>query len=68
MDVCMLNQAGEMLGHQHMKASSDTLLRTLAPDRDEIVVAVEWTLPVGPGWLTSVPRKVVSASLGMPSP
>jgi transposase len=41
MYVCILNQAGEILVHQHMKASPDTLLRTVAPYRDDIVVAVE---------------------------
>jgi transposase len=41
MYVCILNQAGEILVHQHMTASPDTLLRTLAPYRDDSVVAVE---------------------------
>jgi transposase len=41
MYVCILNQAGEILVHQKMKASPDTLLRTIAPYRDDIVVAVE---------------------------
>jgi transposase len=41
MYVCILNQAGEMLVHQNMKATPDTLLRTIAPYRDDIVVAVE---------------------------
>jgi transposase len=41
MYVCILNQAGEILVHQNMKASPDTLLRTIAPYRDDIVVAVE---------------------------
>ena len=68
MYVCILHQAGEILGHQKMKASPDTWLRTIAPYRDESVVAVEWTLHVGPGWLTSVPRKAFPASWGMPSP
>jgi transposase len=41
MYVCILNQAGEIRVHQNMKASPDTLLRTIAPYRDDIVVAVE---------------------------
>ena len=41
MYVCILNQAGEILVHQNMKASPDMLLRTIAPYRDDIVVAVE---------------------------
>jgi hypothetical protein len=46
MYVCILNQAGAILVHQNMKASPDTLLRTIAPYRDDLVVAVEWTLHV----------------------
>jgi transposase IS116/IS110/IS902 family protein len=41
MYVCILNQAGEILLHQQMKASPDPWLRTMAPSRDAIVVAVE---------------------------
>jgi transposase len=41
MYVCILNQAGDILVHQNMKASPDALLRTIAPYRDDIVVAVE---------------------------
>ena len=41
MYVCILHQAGEILVHQHMQASPDTWLRTMAPYRDDIVVAVE---------------------------
>jgi transposase len=42
MYVCILNQAGDILGHQNMQSSPDALLRTMAPYRDDIVVAVEW--------------------------
>ena len=42
MYVCILNQAGDILVHQNMKSSPDALLRTIAPYRDDIVVAVEW--------------------------
>jgi transposase len=41
MYVCILNQAGDILVHQNMKSSPDALLRTIAPYRDDIVVAVE---------------------------
>jgi transposase len=41
MSVCILNQAGDMLVHQKMKSSPEALLRTMAPYRDDIVVAVE---------------------------
>jgi transposase len=41
MYVCILNQAGDIVVHQNMKASPDTLLRTMAPYRDDLVVAVE---------------------------
>jgi transposase len=42
MYVGILNQAGEILVHQHMKASPDPWLRTIAPYRDDLVVAVAW--------------------------
>jgi transposase len=38
---CILNQAGDILVHQNMKTSPDALLRTIAPYRDDIVIAVE---------------------------
>jgi hypothetical protein len=41
MYVCILNQASDILVHQNMKTSSDALLRTIAPYRADIVVAVE---------------------------
>jgi hypothetical protein len=44
MDVGILNRAGDILVHQNMKSSPDALLRTIAPDRDAIVVAVECVL------------------------
>jgi transposase len=40
MDVCILNQAGEIMLHRNMQASPETLLKAIAPSRDEIVVAV----------------------------
>jgi transposase len=45
MYVCILNQAGDILVHQNMKSSPDALLRTIAPYRDDIVVAVECVFP-----------------------
>jgi transposase len=41
MSVCILDQAGEILLHQHMKASPETCLRTITPYRADLVVAVE---------------------------
>jgi hypothetical protein len=41
MSVCSLHQAGEILGHQPMKARPDAVLRTLAPYQDDLVGAVE---------------------------
>jgi transposase len=41
MYVCILKQDGEMMVHRDMKARPDTCLKTVAPYRDGIVVAVE---------------------------
>jgi transposase len=41
MYVCILDQAGEILLHQNMKASPEAFLRTITPYRADIVVAVE---------------------------
>ena len=41
MYVCILDQAGEILLHQNMKASPEAFLRTITPYRPDIVVAVE---------------------------
>src|SRR5262245_1691461 len=41
MYVCVLNQDGDIVMHRNMKASPDTFLRTVAPYRDDLVVAVE---------------------------
>jgi transposase len=41
MYVCILNQAGEILVHQNVKASPETFLKVIAPYRDDLVVAVE---------------------------
>jgi len=41
MSVGVLNQAGEILVHQHVKASPETFLQVITPYRDDLVVAVE---------------------------
>jgi transposase len=41
MYVCLLDQAGEMVVHRNLKASPDALLKSIAPDRDDLVIAVE---------------------------
>jgi transposase len=41
MYVCILNQAGEILVHQNVKASPETFLKVITPYRDDLVVAVE---------------------------
>src|SRR5262245_59585370 len=43
MYVCVLNQAGEVLVHRHMKAGPETVLKTIAPYRANLVVCVECT-------------------------
>jgi hypothetical protein len=45
MYVCILDQAGETLLHRHMKAIPEALLKAIAPDRDQIVIAAECLLP-----------------------
>jgi hypothetical protein len=39
--VCILNQAGEILLHQNMKASPEAFLRSITSYRAAIVMAVE---------------------------
>jgi hypothetical protein len=41
MDVCILNQAGDIMVHRNMKASPDALLKVITPYREDVVVAVE---------------------------
>jgi transposase len=41
MDVCLLNQEGEILLHRNMNARPETVLKAIAPYREEMVVAVE---------------------------
>jgi hypothetical protein len=40
--VCMVNQDGEVLVHRHMQAAPEAFLKAVAPQRDGLVVAVEW--------------------------
>jgi len=42
MYVCILRQDGEVRRHRHMPARPDALLKAIVPDRDDIVLAVEW--------------------------
>jgi hypothetical protein len=39
--VCLLNPAGAILGHQHVKASPETCLTVMTPARADLVVAVD---------------------------
>jgi transposase len=41
MDLCILNQAGEMLVHRNMPAAPEPFLKTIAPYREDVVVCVE---------------------------
>jgi transposase len=41
MYVCILNQDGDIVVHRHMKAKPDALLQSMAPYREDIVVAVD---------------------------
>jgi len=41
MYVCILSQDGEVVLHRNMPASPDTLLKAIAPYRDDMVIAVE---------------------------
>ena len=40
MYVCMLNHDGEIVVHRNMPTSPEALLKTLAPSRDQLVIAV----------------------------
>jgi len=44
MYVCILNQQGDIVVHHTMKASPDALLKVMAPDREDLGVAVECSL------------------------
>jgi hypothetical protein len=38
--ICILNHAGEIMLHRHMKASPEAFLKAIAPYREGLVVAV----------------------------
>ena len=40
LDVCILSQDGAVVLHRNMPASSDALLKAIAPSRDHMVSAV----------------------------
>jgi hypothetical protein len=40
MDVCLLNQDGDIVGHRHLPSSPEALLKTIAPYREHMVIAV----------------------------
>lgn len=44
LDICILSHQGEILLHRHMKAAPEPCLKAIAPDREGLVVAVEWML------------------------
>jgi hypothetical protein len=67
---CLLNQAGEMLVHQHFKASPETFRKVMAPSRDERVVAGECLFTWS--WLAALCTRAGSAcgrghALSMPA-
>jgi hypothetical protein len=41
LDVCIVNQAGEILVHRNMPAAPEPFLKAIAPYREEVVVCVE---------------------------
>jgi hypothetical protein len=41
MDLCVLNQAGEIVLHHHMKAAPEPFLKAITPYREDLVVCVE---------------------------
>ena len=41
---CILDQAGETLVHRHMQATPEALLKAIAPDHDQLVIAAECLL------------------------
>ncbi len=45
MYVCLLDQAGATLLHRNMTATPEALLKTIAPSRDQIVLAAAWMFP-----------------------
>ena len=66
MYVCLLDQKGTKLVHKNLPTTPDAFLRLIAPYREDLVVAVECIFTCI-GWPTSVRRKGLSLSWGMPS-
>jgi hypothetical protein len=70
MYLCILNQEGEIVLHRQMKAAPEPVRKAIAPDREDLVVAVAWTLdlvlarrPLRPGTDALWPRpRPLSAS------
>jgi hypothetical protein len=62
MSLCLVNQEGEVLVHRHMTAGPEPFLHAIAPDREDVVVCVEWTLHLGLGWPISAPVRAVLSS------
>jgi len=44
MDVCILNHDGEIVVQRNRPASPEALLKTIAPDRETLVIAVDCIL------------------------
>jgi hypothetical protein len=44
MDVCLLDHAGATLLHRTMQATREALLKAIAPDREQLVIAADWML------------------------
>jgi hypothetical protein len=44
MYVCIVNQAGDIVVHRKLPTNPEALLKTIAPYREQMVIAVEWTL------------------------
>ena len=42
MYVCILDQDGTKLVHKNLPTTPEAFLRVIAPDREEVVVGVEW--------------------------
>jgi hypothetical protein len=40
--VCLLNQDGDLVVHRHLPTTPEALRKTMAPDREQMVSAVDW--------------------------
>jgi hypothetical protein len=61
MYVCILDQHGAKLVHKKLPTTPEAFLRTVAPYRDDLGVAVECMLP-GTGWPPSARQKALPLS------